>query len=361
MTDANGNVLTQDQANTLDTVYRANSGLLAANPNLNPATMAQLNDNEANFFGGPAGSQSFAGGTLTNNGDGTATFKTAGGQTENFNSGMSLAQIVQGDSSGALDTAFGTSFNGDAGNTSDGGANSGQSPAPTMQDGGNMPTRSAGSTNGNSSGSSSGTTADTSSTSADGVNAQGILAQNNSGLNPGVVGANSPGGTTSLTQGSTTTGTAAVVNADGSITPGSTLAVTAGSPGTMTAAQMASAQENVSPDMTVAGNLDKYLGPGNPALQDLYNQAATQANQQFNQNGVLRSTMAEQVADQAMLGVANQDATADAQMYQNVAGTNTANLQQAFSTNAQLANTANADQLSSRAKGPGRNVHPRRS
>jgi hypothetical protein len=102
-TDAQGNVLSQAQINAADTVYRANGGgaLSTSNPNLNPygdtsAQQSAMNDTAANFWsaGGSTTPMSFAGGSLTNNGDGTATFTPTGGSAEQLNQNMSFAQMA---------------------------------------------------------------------------------------------------------------------------------------------------------------------------------------------------------------------------------------------------------------------------
>jgi hypothetical protein len=160
-------------------------------------------------------------------------------------------------------------------------------------------------------------------------------------------GGNTMGANTNGTNSTMTAGTAPIVNADGSITPGTGPTITPGSPGSITAPGYNAATVGVTPDMTVQGQLLNVLAGENPATAALLQNAQTGANQASNASGVLHSSMADQAADQAMLNVAEPIAAADAQTYAQTATENQAALNQAYSTNAQLASTANVANLNS--------------
>jgi hypothetical protein len=160
-------------------------------------------------------------------------------------------------------------------------------------------------------------------------------------------GGNTTGANANGTNSTMSAGTAPIVNADGSITPGTGPAITAGSPGSITAPGYNAATVGVMPDMTVQGQLQNVLAGENPATAALLQNAQTGANQASNSGGLLHSSMADQAADQAMLNVAEPIAAADAQTYAQTAAENQAALNQAYSTNAQLASTANVANLNS--------------
>jgi hypothetical protein len=163
-----------------------------------------------------------------------------------------------------------------------------------------------------------------------------------------VIGTNAAGSGPTTTAGSVTGGTPPTVNQDTySITPGSAQAVSADTVTGGTPATMASAQEGVNPNMTVEGNLQTYLGAGNPAIEELLQQVGTVAGQNSNAGNVFHSSMENAAVANAMLGVANGDATQDANMYAGVAANNANLLQNAFNTNATLANNFNLAELNS--------------
>jgi hypothetical protein len=182
--------------------------------------------------------------------------------------------------------------------------------------------------------------------SAGGLIAPGLSA--NGVTVPAVTGGgNTKGANANGANSAMTVGTAPIVNADGSITPGTGPTIAAGTPGSITAPGYSAATVGVTPDMTVQGQLMNVLAGENPATAALLQNAQTGANQASNGGGLLHSSMADQAADQAMLNVAEPIAAADAQTYAQTASENQAALNQAYSTNAQLASTANVANLNS--------------
>jgi hypothetical protein len=467
-TDAQGNVLSQAQINAADAVYRANGGgaLSTSNPNLNPygdtsAQQSAMNDAATNFWsgGGSTTPMSFAGGSLTNNGDGTATFTPTGGTAEQLNQNMSFAQMAALDPSGDLakqwNQQFGTDFggSGSSGSASNASGNatangnpprpppaySASNPDPNMTqdmltasddffggpagstyniDGGTIADLGGGNAtftpagggaaenintgetfgqiasgdntgsfaklwgnqyglqqgdaawnttdySGPAFGSGSGTTSSASTTnngqSGNGATSTTVTGtpasagfddanqfETSNGVTPNVIGTNSTGSGPTTTSGSVTGGTAPTVNQGTySITPGTAAAITPGTVAGGAPATMASAQEGVDPNMTVEGNLENYLGAGNPAIEELMQQVGTVAGQNSNAGNVFHSSMENQAVANAMLNVANGDATQDANMYAGVAANNANLLQSAFNTNATLANNFSMAQLSS--------------
>ena len=135
-----------------------------------------------------------------------------------------------------------------------------------------------------------------------------------------------------------------ITTAPGTIPTGNTgpgAPVTSYAPDTATAASAAVNGYNpnaftVTPNQTVASQLQGIIASGSPLMQ----QAIANANQQMNQRGLLNSSQAITAGENAVIGAATPIATADANTYAQAA-TNTANAQNtALASQASAENTA---------------------
>lgn len=248
-------------------------GLLTTNPNLsasasNPAgtqysptnpdpNMSADMTSAANaYWNTPVGqSQSFAGGTLVNNGPGangqdTATFTAADGTQQTINQGESFDQIAQ--ASPAIGAVWASQY--------------GFTPTTA---GGNVPNNTTAGGSLSPQFTSAGQPVTQGSLTQGGLTQGGLLSTAMAGGGGGTYSANTQGGVTGATPTTTTPGLNPTVGANGVITPGNTGTITVGSPGTAVASQTSLTDPDLSVDQQVANTIT------DPVLQGALTQATT--------------------------------------------------------------------------------------